>query len=103
MLFRSLNPDPIGVAQAIHLSRAITRRIHQTLFWAFAYNAVGIPLAMLGLLNPVLAGGAMALSSVSVIASALMLGRGRLRFRWILIAFVGLRRMFNCKSNSSLN
>ena len=72
-----LNPDPIGMAQAIHLSRAITRRIHQTLFWAFAYNAVGIPLAMLGLLSPVLAGGAMALSSVSVIASALMLGRGR--------------------------
>ena len=70
-----LNPDPIGVAQAIHLSRAITRHIHQTLFWAFAYNAVGIPLAMLGLLSPVLAGGAMALSSVSVIVSALMLGR----------------------------
>ena len=72
-----LNPDPIGVAHAIHLSRAIIRRIHQTLFWAFAYNAVGIRLAMLGLLNPVLAGGAMALSSVSVIASVLMLGRGR--------------------------
>ena len=70
-----LRSNPMGVAQAIHLSRATLERIHQTLFWAFAYNAVGIPLAMLGLLSPVLAGSAMALSSVSVIVSALLLAK----------------------------
>jgi len=70
-----LRGDPMLVPQARQLSRAITRRIHQNLFWAFAYNVVGIPLAALGLLSPMVAGGAMALSSVSVIGNALLLGR----------------------------
>ena len=60
-------------------SRATTRRIRQNLFWAFAYNVVGIPLAALGLLSPVVAGAAMALSSVSVVGNALLLGRFRPR------------------------
>ena len=72
-----LRGDPMGVVEALRLSRAITRRIRQNLFWAFAYNVVGIPLAAFGLLSPVVAGGAMALSSVSVIANALLLGRFR--------------------------
>ncbi len=70
-----LRGDPMLVLEALQLSRAITRRIRQNLFWAFAYNVVGIPLAALGLLSPVVAGAAMALSSVSVISNALLLGR----------------------------
>ena len=65
------------VAQAVSISRATTRKIRQNLFWAFVYNAVGIPLAALGLLSPVLAGAAMALSSVSVVTNALLLRRWR--------------------------
>jgi Cu+-exporting ATPase len=67
--------DPGLVLEALQLSRAITRKIHQNLFWAFAYNVVGIPLAALGWLSPVVAGGAMALSSVSVLGNALLLAR----------------------------
>ena len=70
-----LRGDPMAVLEALQLSRAITRRIRQNLFWAFAYNVVGIPLAAFGLLSPVVAGAAMALSSVSVISNALLLGR----------------------------
>ena len=70
-----LRGDPLLVLEALQLSRAITRRIRQNLFWAFAYNVVGIPLAAFGLLSPVFAGAAMALSSVSVISNALLLGR----------------------------
>ena len=70
-----LRGDPQLVVQALQLSRAITRRIRQNLFWAFAYNVVGIPLAAFGLLSPVVAGAAMALSSVSVVSNALLLGR----------------------------
>ena len=70
-----LRGDPLLVVEALQLSRAITRRIWQNLFWAFAYNVVGIPLAAFGLLSPVVAGAAMALSSVSVISNALLLGR----------------------------
>ena len=70
-----MRPDPRLVAAAIEISRRTTRKIQQNLFWAFAYNVVGIPLAALGLLNPVLAGAAMALSSVSVLANTLLLRR----------------------------
>ncbi|MBE7417691.1 MAG: copper-translocating P-type ATPase [Ideonella sp.] len=63
------------VAQAIELSRRTTAKIHQNLFWAFAYNVVGIPLAALGQLSPVIAGAAMAASSVCVVGNALLLKR----------------------------
>ena len=53
------------------------RKIRQGLFWAFAYNALGIPLAASGYLSPMVAGGAMALSSVSVVCNALLLKRWR--------------------------
>ncbi len=69
--------DPRLVAAAIALSRMTVRKIRQNLFWAFIYNVVGIPLAALGLLNPVFAGAAMALSSVSVLTNALLLKRWR--------------------------
>jgi P-type Cu+ transporter len=71
--------DPMQVAEAYELSRAISAKLRQNLFWAFAYNVVGIPLAALGGLSPVLAGGAMALSSVSVLGNALLLGGWRPR------------------------
>ncbi|NDY90191.1 heavy metal translocating P-type ATPase [Ideonella livida] len=70
-----LRGNPWGVVEAIALARATGRKIRQNLFWAFAYNVVGIPLAMLGLLSPMVAGGAMALSSVCVVSNALWLGR----------------------------
>ena len=65
------------VAAALHISRRTVLKIRQNLFWAFAYNVAGIPLAALGFLSPVLAGVAMALSSVSVISNALLLKRWR--------------------------
>ncbi|MFC5481074.1 heavy metal translocating P-type ATPase [Massilia suwonensis] len=65
--------DPRLVADAIDVSQRTWRKIRQNLGWAFVYNLVGIPLAAFGLLNPILAGAAMALSSVSVVANALLL------------------------------
>jgi len=72
-----LRPDPRLVATAIAISRATVRKIRQNLFWAFIYNIVGIPLAAFGVLTPVFAGAAMALSSVSVVSNALLLKRFR--------------------------
>jgi Cu+-exporting ATPase len=72
-----MQSDPRRVAAALDISRATWRKIRQNLFWAFIYNIVGLPLAALGLLNPALAGAAMALSSVSVVGNALLLRRWR--------------------------
>jgi len=67
--------DPAMVAAALDVSKRTVAKIRQNLFWAFAYNVAGIPLAALGFLNPVVAGAAMAMSSVSVISNALLLKR----------------------------
>ncbi|WP_066271304.1 heavy metal translocating P-type ATPase [Hydrogenophaga palleronii] len=67
--------DPMLVAAALDISRRTVRKIRQNLFWAFVYNVAGIPLAALGFLSPVVAGAAMALSSVSVVSNALLLKR----------------------------
>ena len=70
--------DPGLVAAALDISHRTVMKIRQNLFWAFAYNVAGIPLAAMGYLSPVVAGAAMALSSVSVMANALLLKRWRL-------------------------
>ena len=69
--------DLSGIADAILLSRATLGKIRQNLFFAFIYNVLGIPLAALGMLNPVIAGAAMAMSSVSVVSNSLLLRRWR--------------------------
>ena len=69
--------DPALVAAALAISDRTVSKIRQNLFWAFVYNVAGIPLAALGFLNPVLAGAAMAMSSISVMGNALLLKRWR--------------------------
>lgn len=70
-----MSGDLGGVPASIKLSRATMKKIKQNLFWAFIYNSLGIPLAAFGLLTPIIAGGAMALSSVSVVSNASLLKR----------------------------
>ncbi|MBS1209308.1 MAG: copper-translocating P-type ATPase, partial [Proteobacteria bacterium] len=72
-----MQADPRRVLDAIDISRRSTAKIRQNLFWAFIYNLIGIPLAAAGLLNPVIAGAAMAFSSVCVVTNALLLKRWR--------------------------
>lgn len=70
-----MQSNPERVVDAIDISRRTYAKIRQNLFWAFIYNLVGIPLAAMGLLSPVIAGSAMAFSSVSVVSNALLLKR----------------------------
>lgn len=72
-----MRADPRLLGDAIAVSRATYRKIQQGLFWAFIYNVIGLPAAAFGLLSPMIAGAAMALSSVSVISNALLLRRWR--------------------------
>ena len=73
-----IHSDLTYVDKMIRLSQATIRKIKQNLFWAFVYNTIGIPFAALGFLNPIVAGGAMAFSSVSVLLNSLSLNRKRL-------------------------
>ncbi len=70
-----IKDDIMDVPRAIRLSKATMKKIKQNLFWAFAYNSAGIPIAAIGLLNPIFAAAAMALSSISVIANSSLLRR----------------------------
>jgi len=72
-----MRDDLRALADAIDLSRRTVAKVRQNLFFAFIYNVLGIPLAALGWLSPVIAGAAMALSSVSVVSNSLALGRWR--------------------------
>ncbi len=76
-----MRTDPRLVGAAIEASRATFSKIKQNLFWAFVYNAVGIPLAAAGYLSPALAGAAMAMSSVSVVSNSLLLRRWKPQFK----------------------
>lgn len=73
-----VSSDPIHVAEAIRLSRATMRKMRQNLFWALVYNSALVPLAAFAIIHPILAAGAMSLSSVSVVGNSLLLRRVRL-------------------------
>ncbi|MCY1331124.1 Copper-exporting P-type ATPase [compost metagenome] len=73
-----IKDDVREVVMAIRLSRATLRKIKQNLFWAFIYNSIGIPVAALGFLNPIIAAAAMALSSLSVIVNSALLKRAKI-------------------------
>ncbi|KUO97250.1 hypothetical protein ATW55_11690 [Ferroacidibacillus organovorans] len=72
-----LRGDLLSVVTAIRLSKATIKKIRQNLFWAFGYNSLGVPLAAFGFISPVIAGAAMALSSVSVVSNSVLLRRFR--------------------------
>jgi Cu+-exporting ATPase len=72
-----LRGDPALVPAALDVTRRTLAKIRQNLGWAFGYNVIGVPLAAFGYLSPLVAGAAMALSSVSVLANALLLARWR--------------------------
>ncbi len=74
-----MNGDLMNLSKMILLSEKTMRKIRQNLFWAFIYNTIGIPFAALGFLSPILAGGAMAFSSVSVLLNSLSLNRVKLQ------------------------
>ena len=67
------------VCSALKLSKLTLRKIKQNLFWAFVYNSVGVPFAAFGFLNPIVAGAAMAFSSVSVVTNSLTLKRAKIK------------------------
>lgn len=77
----TMGGSPVKAAEAIRLARTTFRAVKQNLFWAFIYNIVGIPLAAIGLLNPVVAALAMAMSSVSVLTNSLRIARKATTFR----------------------
>ena len=77
MIVELLNSGIEAVPESLGLARATLRTIKQNLFWAFFYNVVGVPLAALGFLNPVLCAAAMGLSDLVVLGNALRLGRWR--------------------------
>ena len=85
--------DPLLVAAALDISNRTVAKIRQNLFWAFAYNVAGIPLAAFGFLNPVVAGAAMAMSSISVMSNALLLKR------WTPNKAVPLNKLFKDSSS----
>jgi Cu+-exporting ATPase len=85
--------DPLLVAAALDISNRTVAKIRQNLFWAFAYNVAGIPLAAFGFLNPVVAGAAMAMSSISVMSNAILLKR------WTPNKAVPLNKLFKDSSS----